>query len=282
MLNLIRMDIARMRRMKALFWIPFLFCAIIFLEVYSTKAMYNRMNDIREVASSMDIELDEATADQIQSMTDKLDMKIDVLEGYGSLMPANVFALYLAIFTVLFSCADFASGFIKTIGGQVKRRTQLVASKLVGLFVFEIFLFVVGFAVYTLLCIIFFDGVTFNDPSHFLGYTGVQMILHFCLMCFCSMICIVARNSLVGMVFAMVTVLGFFNLLAILIDKLVFAVFEKVVHVEEYLLMDNITRLNYYHVSDSVSASTALTICGVTAVISIVLSCISMEKKDVI
>lgn len=282
MLNLIRMDVARMRRMKSLFWVPFLLCAILFLEVFSTKQLYERMNDLSEVASSMDIELNDATEQELKTMNDKLDLKIDVLDSFGELLPSNVFALYLAIFTVLYSCADFTTGFIKTIGGQVKRRSQLVASKLAGLFVFEVFLFAVAFAVYTLLSIFFFKGVTFNDPSHFLGYFGIQLILHFCLMCFCAMVCIVARNGLVGMVISLITVLGFFTLLSMLINKLISSLMDKVVHVEEYLIMENITRFDYNSTGDSVTALTALTICGITAAISIILSCLSMEKRDVI
>lgn len=283
MLDLIRMDIARMRRMKALFWVPFLLCAMIFLTVYSEKTMYDRMTNINDVAEELEIDIDEATAEQIQEMTDRLDLKIDVFESFGNLVPDTVFALYLVIFAVLYACADFSTGFIKTIGGQVKRRTQLVASKLVGLFVFEVFLFALGFAVYTLLSCIFFKGVTFNDPAHFLGFMGVQLVLHFCLICFVAMVCIVARNSLVGMIIALVTVLGFFTLLAFLLDKLIYSVLDKTVHIEEYLLMENITGVKYYaDASNSVAVTTALAICGVTALVSIVLSCLSMEKKDII
>ena len=110
MLNLIRMDVARMRRMKSLFWVPFLLCAILFLEVFSTKQLYERMNDLSEVASSMDIELDDATEQELKTMNDKLDLKIDVLDSFGELLPSNVFALYLAIFTVLYSFTFLALG----------------------------------------------------------------------------------------------------------------------------------------------------------------------------
>ena len=45
-------------------------------------------------------------------------------------------ALFLVIFTVLFSSADIGSGYIKNIGGQVRSRRNLIFSKASVLFVY--------------------------------------------------------------------------------------------------------------------------------------------------
>lgn len=252
MLNLIRMDTTRMRKMTSFFVLPIIIVAILFLEVFS--------------------------ASQIYIDGEKISVSINAFKEFAELMPANIFALFLAIFTVLFSCADYTSGFIKTISGQVSFRSKLVASKLITMFVFEMYFFAICFAAFTLFSFMFFDTVTFGDAAGFFGYMAVQIIMHYCLMCFCAMITMVARTTALGMVVALMTVLGFVDMIVTLISHLVNLTFDTKINLAKYLLMENITKVEY----NTADISEPLLICCVTAVISIFLSVLSTEKRDVI
>lgn len=252
MLDLVRMDLTRMRKMTAFIALPIIIVAILFLEVFSASQIYS--NGMKQSAS------------------------IDAFKEFAELMPSNIFALFLVIFTVLFSCADYTSGFIKTISGQVSVRSKLVASKLVTLFVFELYFIAVCFTAFTLLSFVFFDTVTFGDAAGFFGYMAVQLIMHYCLMCFCAMVTLVARTTALGMVVALMTVLGFVDMIVALITHLINITFDTEFNFVKYLIMDNIIRVEY----NTADIGEPLLICCVTAVIAIFLSVLSTEKRDVI
>lgn len=252
MLDLIRMDLTRMRKMTSFIVLPVIIILILWLEVY--------------------------TASHALWSIDAGETSVYVLRDFAELMPSNIFALFLVIFTVLFSCADYTSGFIKTISGQVSVRSKLVASKLVTLFVFELYFIAVCFTAFALFSLMYFDTVTFGDAAEFFGYMAVQLIMHYCLMCFCAMITMVARTTALGMVVALMTVLGFVDMIVGLISQLINLALDTKINLVKYLLMDNIFKVEY----NTADIGEPLLICCVTAVIAIFLSVISTEKRDVI
>ena len=282
MLDLIRMDLVRMRKMTAFVILPVLFIAYLGIETYALKKTYEMTHDPYEMISTLglekEVDRDDIPEDVLRSVMDKIELKVDPFEEYSEMMTSMMPALLIVIFTVLFTNADQASGFVKTIGGQVKRRSYMLFSKLTVIFVFEIYFVAVTFAAKVILDLIMFNGVKFSAVGTFIGFIGVQLLLHFSLVCFVAMATTVTRSNLGGMIIGLTTVLDFYVLLLMLIEKLIRSTFGKKVELIPYLITQNIQKVTL----NSTDVVKPLIICGVTALISLALSVLSVEKRDIV
>ena len=282
MLDLIRMDLVRMRKMKAGFIVLLIFVAIIGINAFTTKKLYESTQDINSLARQLDLEDQLEAADipvtVLESLRDKMDLRIDPFEVYSRIVPDLMPALFLSIFAVLFTIADISSGFIKTIGGQVKRRSMIVFSKLTVMLVYELLFFAVSFGFSLFFDVIFFDNLKFSSAGTFLGFMGMQLFMHYSLMCFCSMLATVTRSTAAGLILSVMTALQFFDLIIILIQRFIKAYFEKTVNILQYLITSNIIGVNL----DTADVTKPLLICGITGVVSVALCCLSFEKRDMV
>ncbi len=277
MLDLLRMELFRMRKMWAFFIVPLIFIVFLLIENITTSNIYSMSSDAFSLAESKGI--DSNDLEQIELLDQRFELRIDAFTEYAELVPDTMHALFLAIFTVLFAGAESSSGFIKSIGGQVSKRSKLMFSKLAALGIFEIGFFVLTFAVNVVFELIFFKQVRFDDPGRFAGFMGIQLLLHFCVICFCMMVTIVTKSNMGGMILSLLTVLGFFNIIAVLLQRFWISTFEKSIDLLQFLMMENVSKLTYH---SNGYAGHALAVCGVTGLISVALCCLSFEKRDMV
>ena len=161
MFNTIRMDIYRLIHSKSSYVILVLIIAVGILSTGMTALVSNMIDEAKseaqtdvqvELVSESDSELyaaeptDEANADEDStglsfSVSKPDDSIIDTSEMTIASAITDEFsgldvALFLVIFAVLFATADINSGYIKSIGGQVKSRGLLIISKIVTLAIY--------------------------------------------------------------------------------------------------------------------------------------------------
>ena len=118
--------------------------------------------------ATVGLEVDESdTSDEVPTIADMVESDIAGLD----------LALLLAIFTVLFSTADLNSGYIKSVGGQVKNRGVLLFSKMIALSVFTLVAMALDVIVQCIATPLFLHGAEFGDAA-VCGHTFICIFCH--------------------------------------------------------------------------------------------------------
>lgn len=138
--------------------------------------------------------------------------------------------LFIIIFTVLFSMADINSGFIKSIGGQVKGRGVLIVSKIAAIAIFTAIVIITDFLTQLIAVNIFFDDVVVGSASEIVRLLSSQFVLNFALAVLMMAIAIIIKNNVVSMIIGVCMCSGIFELIFMginyLMDKIGFDDFD--------------------------------------------------------
>lgn len=138
--------------------------------------------------------------------------------------------LFIIIFTVLFSMADINSGFIKSIGGQVKGRGVLIVSKMVAIAIFTAIVIIADFLTELIAVNIFFDDAVVGSASEIVRLLSSQFVLNFALAILMMAIAIIIKNNVVSMIIGVCMCSGIFELIFMginyLMDKIGFSDFD--------------------------------------------------------
>ena len=138
--------------------------------------------------------------------------------------------LFIIIFTVLFSMADINSGFIKSIGGQVKGRGVLIASKMVAIAMFTAIVMIADFLTQLIAVNIFFDDAVVGSASEIVRLLSSQFVLNFALAVLMMAIAMIIKNNVVSMIIGVCMCTGIFELIFMginyLMDKIGFNDFD--------------------------------------------------------
>lgn len=238
MLNAIRMDLYRMFHMKS-FWVMTI---IIIVSIYFTTTMLKTdltpgdnsdlqrsdhgiaMTYTEEAESNPDkIEDDvEDTRPSFGIVVDDEGMTYDnapVWEIYHSNVSGCFTALLMLIFVVLFAGADFKSGYIKNIGGQVQNRGILILSKSVCLVVWDLLCMALFVGVQAVSNALIFGEVIWGDLTIYVPYAAVQTLLHFALSVFILTVVMLVRNTTFSMTFSALICMGITNIACHLLNK---------------------------------------------------------------
>lgn len=138
--------------------------------------------------------------------------------------------LFIIIFTVLFSMADINSGFIKSIGGQVKGRGVLIVSKIAAIAIFTAIVIIADFLTELIAVNIFFDDAVVGSASEIVRLLSSQFVLNFALAVLMMAIAIIIKNNVVSMIIGVCMCTGIFELIFMginyLMDKIGFSDFD--------------------------------------------------------
>ena len=138
--------------------------------------------------------------------------------------------LFIIIFTVLFSMADINSGFIKSIGGQVKGRGVLIVSKMAAIAIFTAIVIIADFLTELIAVNIFFDDAVVGSASEIVRLLSSQFVLNFALAVLMMAIAIIIKNNVVSMIIGVCMCTGIFELIFMginyLMDKIGFSDFD--------------------------------------------------------
>ncbi len=144
MLNMIKMDFYRMMKTKSFYMVLLVFLV---MTAISTVLCKTELDDAEIQQSNYESILEQENTQTTNVgisviLPTKPGEKASVYDMFYANVQGKEVALFLVIFAVMFSLADFKSGFIKNIGGQARKRFYLIASKTIVLTVFTIILFV--------------------------------------------------------------------------------------------------------------------------------------------
>ena len=267
MLNLIRMDLYRMFKMKSFYVILIIMALSVGFTTIVMKQTVKMVQDNPELEEMMEVE-DEQSIGITVSMSDEGALTADML--LVSNIKGMTVALLLLIFVVLFSTSDFTSGFIKNIGGQTKSRLMLVGSKSVAVVFYTVFNFAATIVFQLISNLLFTGGVEFLHFGKSLKFIGVELVLHIALSLAVMMVALLIRSNLMTMIIAVLSTMGFPSLIYTALKKLI----PGHPDISEYMVTPNIMGLqpdDYQRV---------LLISLAFFVVAILVSAVSYKKRD--
>lgn len=188
-------------------------------------------------------------------------------------------ALLLAIFTVLFSTADLNSGYIKSVGGQVKCRGVLLFSKMIALSVFTFVAMALDVIVQCIATPLFLHGAEFGDAADFFKMLGSQYVVTLLFVYFVMAMAIIIKNNVISMIIAVCMCTGIFTLIFSGINILIEKIGVKNFDINDYLIVNQISELDL-----SASAKTvggAFAVAAVWAVVSLIAVYGVFKRRDI-
>lgn len=217
MINAIRMEGYRMVHMRS-FWVMTL--VIISITFLSTWMDYQFMKTA-EVSSETSEEME--ASDTVMTLGIAVDVDEQSYDDISAVFLANVRGLAVAflmvIFVVLFAGADYSSGYIKNIGGQMSHRSILIFSKSVAVFLWVLYCMLLFYGVQAIANGIIIGYLKWGDWKGSLSYVAIQILLHFALAQIVMMVTMVLRSITIGMAFAIMVTLGVSRMICSLFDR---------------------------------------------------------------
>ena len=247
MFNAIRMDVYRLFKTKSTYIILVIMIALSVMgtglmsvmtemtEAEGQQVQTEQMSDNADYAGDDDQLYEDTEGAQSQfsvsvSESDPDENDNSVLSFAMSDISGLQAGLFIIIFTVLFSMADINSGFIKSIGGQVKGRGVLIASKMVAIAIFTAIVIIADFLTELIAVNIFFDDAVVGSASEIVRLLSSQFVLNFALAVLMMAIAIIIKNNVVSMIIGVCMCSGIFELIFMginyLMDKIGFSDFD--------------------------------------------------------
>ena len=204
MLNLIKMDLYRMFRTKSLYVIWIVLAAALLFTTILCKTDYEILNEADAVQQEQVAELttENINVGMMVTLPTEPGEKVTVFDIFFGNSQGKFYALFLVIFSVLFSTADISSGYIKNIGGQVQSRGALVISRAIALAVFTIMTLAGVFVFQAVANGIIFGYLEWGDARAILLYFATEVVLHYALVLICMTIAVTLKNNVISMVIA--------------------------------------------------------------------------------
>lgn len=247
MFNAIRMDVYRLFKTKSTYIILVIMIALSVMgtglmsvmtemtEAEGQQVQTEQMSDNAGYAGDDDQLYEDTEGAQSQvsvsvSESDPDENDNSVLSFVMSDISGLQAGLFIIIFTVLFSMADINSGFIKSIGGQVKGRGVLIVSKMAAIAIFTAIVIIADFLTELIAVNIFFDDAVVGSASEIVRLLSSQFVLNFALAILMMAIAIIIKNNVVSMIIGVCMCSGIFELIFMginyLMDKIGFSDFD--------------------------------------------------------
>ena len=219
MLNLIKMDLHRLFRIKS-FWIMIVTTILVSgFSVYMTYYDVTSRNDM--VVDMTDMSVSEVPPEEadvvfgvyVDTKPEWAD-KIDFTDLLNSNIAGNMLAILCVIFPPIFVNGDQKNGYIKNIAGQLNNRGMLVLSKLsaVAVQVLVIFsVFILSAAIMGKFC--WGSELVFESVSDFAKVFGIHYLLHFSFASLVTALTIILRGAGFGVTFGILCATGITSLL---------------------------------------------------------------------
>ena len=283
MLNMIRMEMYRMFKTKCMYIIWFILAAgILFTTGLSAEEM--KIFSMEEKQEMYEYAMGKEESDNVNLGMDvtvptKPGENVSVFDLFYANIKGKFIALFMVIFTVLYTTADLTSGYVKNIAGQVSQRGGLVIAKAISLFVYTVMSLLIFFLCQTLSNLLFFEEFTLGPVKQFAAYVGIQLLLHYGLLLIVMGVAIVLRNNVISMViavcFCMNVLMIFYNFL----DQLIVKFGIKEFHIVNYTVSGKMLMLGMDISAKTAFASIAVAIFFSAAAVSI--CSMIFQRRDV-
>lgn len=204
--------------------------------------------------------------------------KASVYDMFYANVQGKEVALFLVIFAVMFSLADFKSGFIKNIGGQARKRFYLIASKTIVLTIFTVILFVL-FLLFQALCNqVILGYLKWGDIGDLLTYFGTELVLHAAFAIFIMALSIIIQSNAASMILAIALSIDLAVILYSMFDRFVQKYVDVDFRIMDYLVTGKISMLPMAAQTSDIQS--ALLISAAFIVGSLAVCGIVFQKRD--
>lgn len=253
MINIVKMDILRLFKTKALYIIGAVLAGLVILVTYFTY----ELGDVEGINTGAKLYVD-----------------------YTMSFTILIYSAVVAVFSVLFVTAESNSGYIKNIGGQMPVRSILILSKAVALLFYTIMMFAIYFIIQLVVDKIFFGYIKFSGGvKEMTEYAAIQILLHYALALLCMMIAVVVKKSGIAVTIAVILGLritgNFYEGINILFDSM------EDFNISKYLLIGNMNAM--LSAADMGGAAKGAILVGICFIaVSLLVSCLFFEKRDIV
>ena len=188
--------------------------------------------------------------------------------------------LFVAVFAVLFTCNDYATGFIKNTYNTIKNKWHYVLSKFVVISVFTIMTIIATYIVTMIFNLAVVKSSSFGDVSEMFIFTLNKAVLLIAYGCVGVLISFVLKKSTAGLIITMGYSFMFANLIYTGINQIVkSAGISDTFDVQKYTLVGNTISLNPDISSEQ--QWIVVIVCSIAIVVSFVISSILFAKRDI-
>ena len=243
MFNMIKMEVYRMFHTKSAYIIMLVMAISVLLTDYMSFYEYNEDSEAMRTApvnadvSYTDPEGGESGVPNL-GLTVTLPTtpgeKVTVYDLFFANVQGKFIALFIAIFTIIFSNADLKSGFVKNTAGQVRNRFGLVEAKAVAVVLYTILALAIFAILEMISARVLFGYLEWGNVGEFLSYFGIQAVLHCAFMIILTAASVILRSSVVSMLLGMCLCMNFtmmlYGMVNLLIQKLGFESFDFMAH----------------------------------------------------
>lgn len=152
MLNMIRMELFRMFKTKSLYVIWTIFAVLMIVTTALTAGEMDAYS-LEDRQQNYEYAMEEQESGQVNLGMDvtpseqKRGNRFLFSDMFFANIKGKAVAVFMIIFTILYSTADVTSGFVKNIAGQVKNRGLIVCAKAVCLFLYTVLTMMLFFIV---------------------------------------------------------------------------------------------------------------------------------------
>ncbi|MBD8932025.1 MAG: ABC transporter permease [Ruminococcus sp.] len=281
MLNMIKMDLYRMFRTKSLYVIWIVLAVALLITTSLCKTDYDSLNEEDAVQQE---QIAEPTAENMNvgmmvTLPTEPGEKVTVFDIFFANSQGKFYALFLVIFAVLFSTADIGSGYIKNIGGQVKKRGALIFSRSIALAVFTVLTMAGAFLFQAVANYIVFRELTWGSSKANLSYFLTELALHYALVLICMAVAIILKNNVISMVIAICLTMNIMSIIYGLINSAVQKMGIQNFQIYKYTITGKLSLLPMNPSGNECLAAFGVAIAF--AVIMIAASSAVFQKRDI-
>lgn len=280
MLNMIRMELYRMVRMKS-FWVILFIVAVINVITVSLDDAMMSDPELRQAIEAAESQKDNAATNigMSISMKQNEDGSYSFLETITSAAKGMLVALFIGIFTVIFATADFNTGYIKNYGGAVKHRWHMVCAKATAVIVYTA-LFFAMFILSTSLGVYIGGHKIVMDPAgKIVEVLCIQGLLHVVFGWIIMSICLIIRSNLISMIITCCISLHVFAALYELADKGLKKLGWKDASILKYTVSG---RIMQYGIDSREILGSTVVVAVIFAVVFCLGSSLWLTKKDLV
>lgn len=279
MLKLIKMDLYRMFHTKAFYVVWIFLVATIAFSTVMTKEDYKYMQEEAAKGQLETVSEGNLTVGLNVTIPTKPGEKVTVSDQIFANMQSKFVALFLVIFTVLFSTADITSGYIKNIGGQVKERGNLILSKAVALLIYTVLTLFFYLGIQAICQYAVFGVSKWGDMEMFWRYFGTEAALHYGLVLVCMAMAIILRSNMLSMTLSVCLCVNVLTIVYSAVDKVLLDMGVKDFSVIEHTISGKISLLSMTpKASDCVNA---LGIAGIFGILAVLLTILVFRRRDI-
>ncbi len=290
MYNFIRMQLRLLLRSRSFFVMLAVILLVAVLNILLlrwdlTEMQANRQIQPEKTADSAEAEYEAETEDIIVGLTVKaneawLDHAASWEDLNQTLFSSGMYFILCAVFTAMFTRADYKNGFVKNIAGQLPGRGRLALAKGAAVAVQAAIL--VGLSAILNgaagLCLLP-GGITLGSPSALLQILGLQYLLHLAFCWVIMLLCLLTRSSALSMTLGILIGNNVFSLIYMVLDWLL----QKLPGLESFRLEQYVLETNVAAISLSMSTQDVLRTltvgCGF-ALGSLLLSTLLLHRRD--